>query len=74
MAPLTKSAKNRWENTGLGYLFKQISLMFDIQQERRSLRGLTREQLADIGINDEQAKKESRRAYWDIPAPRQQWN
>ncbi|MCZ4279437.1 hypothetical protein O4H49_01525 [Kiloniella laminariae] len=68
------SVQHKSSTTGLAYLFKQISLMIDIRQERRSLDELTREQLSDIGIDDEQARKESRRAYWDIPAPRQPWN
>ncbi|WP_162938073.1 DUF1127 domain-containing protein [Kiloniella sp. EL199] len=43
---------------------------FEIREERRSLAGLTPQQLEDIGVNQEQVRQESLRAYWDLPTDR----
>lgn len=41
-----------------------------VQHERHELANLSDRSLADIGLTREQALRESRRSYWDVPANR----
>lgn len=41
-----------------------------VARERRRLANLDREQLADLGISPEAARREAARHFWDIPGGR----
>jgi uncharacterized protein YjiS (DUF1127 family) len=42
--------------------------LISIARSRRALSGLSPEQLADVGISAAEARAESRRPAWDVPA------
>ncbi len=51
-------------------LAARLVMMLGIHRERRSLDQLDAALLEDIGITRDQARKEARRAAWDVPAHR----
>ncbi len=50
--------------------FNWMVTAFEVRKERRALANLTPQQLEDIGLDKEQVRQESLRAYWDLPADR----
>ena len=46
---------------------KRVRLLLSVARERQTLRGLTADQLADIGLDRETAEKEAQRSFWDAP-------
>lgn len=48
----------------------KLSLMVQVQSERRELKSLDERQLLDIGIDRLHANRESNRAFYDLPDTR----
>lgn len=54
----------------LTHPFKVLFLALQIRSERRQLQGLSDQELADAGLNREDAEREATRAFFDIPEER----
>lgn len=51
-------------------MVKRAHLMAQLWVERRQLAALSPDQLADMGISPQDAIRESRRPFWDMPSGR----
>ena len=49
---------------------KRLVTMFSVMGERRRLRDLDKDALADLGLTPEEAAREAGRPFWDLPAGR----
>lgn len=68
MATRTSTRTDFAPTFGIGRL--SVLSWLRVARERRRLARLDREQLRDIGITPEEARREISRHFWDIPAGR----
>ncbi|WP_419905514.1 DUF1127 domain-containing protein [Kiloniella sp.] len=64
------TATNKEISTLIARAFAWVVMAFEVREERRTLAGLTGEQLKDIGLIESDVESESKRAYWDLPLDR----
>ena len=44
-----------------------LTVLHDVSRQRQQLRHLSQEQLEDVGIARADARREAKRAFWDLP-------
>lgn len=54
-----------WRSLGVSGVSRRLSRFSQLRRERNQLQALPDELLRDVGLTREQARRESRRPYWD---------